>query len=281
MHVPFLWRAMNNMNRISGTVIVIGASDSGKSTFVRWLVERLCRYHKRVGWLDGDIGQTVLGMPATMNLAVVEEALPRTIHPLASFFVGATSPRRHMLPVLVGMQRLRERALAEGATAVVVDTTGMVAEEAGGGALKHWKIELLRPCTVIALQRGRELEHIINPLKRDRHIHLHVLPPAEAARPRSSEQRANRRRALFQRYFQSSVKQSLRYSELAVYGLERAARLSLVAFQDQEGFSLALGVVLSIRQEVLEILTPLSDLTQVESLRFGALRLDPVTGEEL
>lgn len=267
--------------RISGTVIVIGASDRGKSTLVRWLVERLCQNHERVGWLDGDIGQATLGVPSTMNLAVINNAPTQLPRPHATFFVGSTSPKGHMLPTLVGVQRLRERALADGATAVVVDTTGMVTEEAGGRALKHWKIELLRPATVIALQRGYELKHILAPLKRDRRLTLHIFPPAKAVRTRSTEQRASRRSLLFRHYFRSAIKQAVRYTGLAVYGLERADRRSLVAFQDGEGFALALGVVLSIRREVLEVLTPLSDMTKVASLRLGALRINPVTGEEV
>lgn len=46
-----------------------GRTDSGKSTFVRWLGGELCRCRVRVGWLDADIGQSTLGLPATMNLA--------------------------------------------------------------------------------------------------------------------------------------------------------------------------------------------------------------------
>jgi polynucleotide 5'-kinase involved in rRNA processing len=47
------------------------------------------------------------------------------------------------------------------------------------------------------------------------------------------------------------------------------------------GFALALGVVLSISSKTIEILTPLSDLSNVASLRFGSLRIDPLTGKEI
>jgi polynucleotide 5'-hydroxyl-kinase GRC3/NOL9 len=150
--VPAGWAALEP-ERLAGTILVIGATDRGKSTLVRWLTERLFERHHRVGWLDGDIGQSALGVPSTMSLALLDaapEGLPR---PRKSFFVGAVSPRGHMLPLLVGAQRLRQQATAAGVTALVVDTTGLVAAEAGGGALRR-KIELLQPQTVIACRRS-------------------------------------------------------------------------------------------------------------------------------
>jgi polynucleotide 5'-hydroxyl-kinase GRC3/NOL9 len=279
IHVPPQWQTID-LKRISGTVMIIGASDSGKSTLARWLAGRLCRTHERVGWLDADIGQSTLGLPTTMNLAVVNRASLQCPVPRAAFFVGAVSSRGHMLPTVVGVQRLREQALASGATAIVIDTNGLVSETAGGGALKHWKIELLRPETIIALQHETELEHILIPLRHDRRFALSILPPAQAVRPRSVEQRTKRRCRLFRDYFQAATMQTFRYSDLAVYNLERAARLSLMAFQDEEGFTLALGVLMSIRGPMMEVLTTLSDRTRVASLRFGSLRLDPATGAE-
>ena len=57
--------------------------------------------------------------------------------------------------------------------------------------------------------------------------------------------------------------------------------MTLMAFQDKMGFAIALGIVVSISSETMEILTPLSDLSNVAGLRFGALRLDPQTGKEI
>jgi polynucleotide 5'-hydroxyl-kinase GRC3/NOL9 len=149
--IPTAWETLEP-ERLTGTILVIGASDRGKSTLVRWLVEKLLRRQPKVGWLDGDIGQSTLGVPSTMNLAVLQQFDRNPPQSQGAFFVGATSPRGHMLPTLVGVELLKELALKKGAAAVVIDTTGLVAEDAGGGALKQWKIELLRPGTVLALQ---------------------------------------------------------------------------------------------------------------------------------
>jgi polynucleotide 5'-hydroxyl-kinase GRC3/NOL9 len=265
---------------MSGTLLVIGASDRGKSTLVRWLVEKLIRRHQKVGWLDGDIGQSTLGVPSTMNLAVPER-LAENPPPRETFFVGAVSPRGHMLPTLVGLELLKELAVNEGAAAVVVDTTGLVAQETGGAALKLWKIELLRPSAVIALQRNGELEHILAPLRRERRFALYELPVAAGVAARSAEERAKRRRRLFRRYFEESRPLRVGLEAVPVYGAETFRVGRLLSFQDDRGLTLALGTVAAQGGEGLEILTPLADLSAVAGLRLGSILLDPATGEEL
>jgi polynucleotide 5'-hydroxyl-kinase GRC3/NOL9 len=261
--------------------MVVGSSDSGKSTFVQWLLGRLSRHHGRIGWIDGDIGQSTLGVPTTMNLAVIDEPPVQLPRPQFTFFVGSNSPRDHMLPTLVGLKRLHDKAVSQGTNVVVIDTTGFVREESGGGYLKHWKIELLQPSNIIALQKERELDHIISPLKRCSPHKLHILPVAKAVRTRPLERRASRRRSVFYHYFRSVTKQTIRYSTLPVYGSKHSNKFSLTAFQDGEGFCLGLGVVLTFAEDIMEILTPLSDLSKVESLRIGSLRVDPATGIEI
>jgi polynucleotide 5'-hydroxyl-kinase GRC3/NOL9 len=280
IHIPPQWQAIE-IDKLSGTVMVMGSSDSGKSTFVQWLVNSLCRHHERIGWLDGDIGQTTLGIPTTMNLAILDKPSERLPQPEATFFVGNTSPRDHMLPTLIGLLRLRDRAVSGGATTVIIDTTGFITRQSGGRYLKHWKIKVLRPGTLFALQRGDEMEHVLRPLKKDSSHHLYVLPVAETVRSRSSERRASHRRTLFRRYFQSATRQIIHYSDLPVYWADTAGRFSLIALQDREGYCLALGILLKKREGIMEIVTPLSDLGMVESLCIGSLHIDPATGIEL
>jgi polynucleotide 5'-hydroxyl-kinase GRC3/NOL9 len=278
--VPAAWEALEP-ERLAGTVLVVGATDRGKSTLVRWLAERLLARHGRVGWLDGDIGQSTLGVPSTLNLALLDgppAGLPR---PWKSFFVGAVSPRGHMLPLLVGAQRLRQQAQEAGVPALVVDTTGLVAAAAGGGALKEWKIELLQPQTVIAVQAEGELEHLLAPLRRDRRLTLHLLAPAAAVRLRSPEERAARRARLFRDYFSGAGELRMTLGGKPVYGLEKAVPGQLLSLNDAAGFSLALALVMNRAGGELEVLTPLAKLREVAGVRIGDLRLDVGTCKEI
>ena len=277
--VPNQWNEIN-VEQLTGTIMVIGRPDSGKSTMVHWLFKRLCQVHPRIGWLDGDIGQTTLGVPTTINLALFERIRDRLPHHVASIFIGSTSPRSHISPLLDGLQRLQKLALAANTAALVVDTTGMIDQHADGYVLKRKKIELLQPNTVIALQCELELEHIITPLRMEQSCHIYVFDASEFVVRKSPEKRARRRRNRFHRYFKSTIQHQIQHDALPVFG-PTPVNNSLMAFQDKMGFALALGVVRSMSSETMEIMTPLSDLSHVASLRFGALRIDPYTGEEI
>src|SRR5690606_9415244 len=159
-----------------------------------------------------------LGLPTTMNLALLEEAPAGLPEPTPVFFGGSTSPPGHPLPVLVATDRLSQRAAALGAAPAVVDTSGLVGGAAGGGAGKEWKIELLRPATVVALQAAGELELLLGPLRRRRDLSLHVLPVAPEVRRRSPEARAARRRQRYRVYFAAARPLAVALRGLPVYG---------------------------------------------------------------
>jgi polynucleotide 5'-hydroxyl-kinase GRC3/NOL9 len=277
------------VSALRGTVMVIGASDTGKSTVARYLFAELCRAGVRAAYQDGDVGQSTLGLPTTMSVQVATAAgddrfPPRG--PRATYFVGSTTPRGHMLPVVVGAFRLREQAVSLGAEAVVVDTTGLVDASEGGRALKQWKIELLAPALVIALQRGRELEPVLWPVRllraqgRPRLVEWRVSPHAAA---RSREARIEYRRARLAGYFRRARPVHLALNKMAVYDLERLAAGALLAFQDEAGFSLGLGCVQEIDRRAWTVVahTPLPGLDGVKSVRFGLTRWDLGGGREL
>ena len=131
---------------LCGTIMVIGDSDTGKSTLARYLFQHLTRRGCCAAYLDLDVGQSCLGLPTTLSLGLAAGAGAEDFPPRGerlSFFVGATTPRGYMLPAVVGAYRLRERGRRLGAEATVVETTGLVDKSQGGKALKQWKIELL------------------------------------------------------------------------------------------------------------------------------------------
>jgi polynucleotide 5'-hydroxyl-kinase GRC3/NOL9 len=262
-----------------GTVMVIGASDTGKSTLARYLYQALCRQGRRAAYLDTDLGQSTLGMPTTLNLALASEPRDDRFPPQGvalTYFVGAITPRGHMLPTVVGAHRLQQRALALGADAIVVDTTGLVDPADGGKALKQWKIELLAPSVVIGLQRRRELEPILWPLRRDGRVRSVEMPVSPMVVARSREARIARRRELLSRTFEGAPLQGVAFHRMAVYDLERLAAGGLLAFQDGDGFALALGVVEEVDRSdgTALVRTPLASLEGVRSVRLGAARWD-------
>lgn len=278
-NVPAEWLELDRGVN-GGTVILVGATDSGKSTMARWLIEKACSRGRTAAWLDADLGQSSLGIPGTLNLVTVtgESA---TVVDRAAFFVGSTSPRGHMLQILTGVCRLRDLARSRGADPVFIDTSGLIAEEFGGGALKEWEVELLLPVTIIALQRGRELEHLLAPWRHDPRLRLHLLPVAAGVRRRSPETRAEWRRILFGRFFDGAGTLRIYKRQKPVYGLKNAEPGCLSGLIDREGFLLAAAVVRRNLPDGLELVSPWSSPEQVAAVRVGKLRIDPLTGTEL
>jgi polynucleotide 5'-hydroxyl-kinase GRC3/NOL9 len=285
LSVPPAWRRLD-LAGLRGTLMILGDTDVGKTTFARYLFVELCRLGRRVAYLDGDVGQNTLGLPATMIVAVCDQdgmlSFP-PVGPRAVFFVGAVSPRGHMLPVVVGAHKLQTWAGCQGAEVIVMDTTGMIDPVVGGGALKQWKIELLQPTALFALARGAELEHILWPLRRRKDLRLHELPVAREVREKAREVRVTHRAERFRRYFANAGLLSVQLNRLPVVGLGGTARDRLLAFQDEVGFVLGLGVVqdLDPGQRALSVRTPLPGLDGVASLRMGELRLDAESGQQI
>jgi polynucleotide 5'-hydroxyl-kinase GRC3/NOL9 len=271
---------------LGGTLVIAGASDTGKSTLACYLFQALCRKGRRVAYLDADVGQSTLGLPTTLNLALAAELGDDSFPPggpEASFFVGATTPRGHMLPVVVGAYRLQQKALALGADAIVVDTTGLVERAQGGKALKQWKIALLAPSLVIGLQRSRELEPILWPLRREGQVRVVELPVSPHVVARIREARITRRRQRLAGYFEGARPHTVAWREMAVYDVERLAAGALLAFQDADGFVLGLGCVEKVDRPggAFVARTPLKSLEVVCSVRLGAARWDMANRREL
>lgn len=79
------------------SIVVCGAKGVGKSTFCRYLVNRLLSHYGMVAFLDTDLGQSELTPPGLVSLhALVAPVLgPGFTHmkmPLRSFFCGGTNP---------------------------------------------------------------------------------------------------------------------------------------------------------------------------------------------
>lgn len=269
---------------LRGTVLLIGDSDTGKTTVARSLYRRACRAGVRAAYLDGDMGQSTLGLPTTMTVALGEPGddtwPPRG--PRRVYFVGSTTPRRLMLPTLVGVVRLRDAALALGAELAIVDTTGLVAAAEGGRALKQAKIELLAPDLVIALQRDRELEPLLWPLRRDPRVRLLEWAVSPRAVIRSREARVEHRRRRLAGYLEGARSVALPLRRLGVYELERLSAGALLALLDGDGWTLGLGVVEQAdpRGPDAVVRTPLPGLEGVAAVRIGVAHWDFAAARE-
>jgi len=170
--------------RVDGKLAVfLGGVDTGKSTLIRELYELL---DGRAEIVDGDLGQSTIGPPTCISRGDYEQVRE-------SYFVGDISPRGNLLPVVVGMKLLVERA----SRPCLVDTDGYI----DGGAARAYKgelLNLLRPEVLVLLHRRGELDYFkLYRRKGVEVVELKVAHRGEKAR----EERIRAREAAFRRYF--------------------------------------------------------------------------------
>ena len=258
--------------------------EMGDEVFQNWLCDQLAKSERRVAFLDGDVGQSALGPPTTMTLGLPRDSAenPSAIQSQVRWFVGDVSPRGRMLPLVVGAARLVGRALNVGAKIVVMDTTGLVNQLHGGVALKHALVNQLQPTTLFAFVRGNELEPILAPLRCLPLLRVIELPVSDVVQRRDVRTRQAHRASAFRNYFAGAGEVRLPLRGRAVFGGQALAPRRLLALQDAEGFTQALGVILGVEgsDDVLSICTPLCDIDTVACVELGAIGVDPHSGRE-
>lgn len=261
-----------------GTIMLLGATDSGKTTFARYLVDALAKKLLTTALIDSDIGQSGIGLPGTITMKVFRDA-----GDLGDFrfermtFLGFTNPSK-VIPLMVAMTRRMTDIGRRRAGIAVVDTTGLISGELGK-ALKIAKIGAIRPRHVVAIQRGDELEHILS-LIRDTKIHR--LRASAAAKKRSpSTRRAYRKRKL-QEYFRAREQYEHTLDVQAVQffcrgrqvrpGEKEISHGALIGL-NRNSDTVGLGIAERIEEAALIIRTPLKSLRGIDRVVFGEMTM--------
>lgn len=277
--IPGDWRraAALILERGLGKILVLGASDRGKSTFCSYLVWHLLQAGRQPALLDADVGQKDLGPPATITLGYprLNQTL-QDLRPAALYFVGAVSPVAHLLPMVVGTRQLLDQA---NAPAVIINTSGLVTGV--GKVLKTYKIDSLRPDVIVALEQNRELNPI---LAAHRHFFILRLRPSRYACVKSLSLRSERRQAAFGNYFRTASEKAFHLDELVVQRLPVHLRTNLAAhltanrlcgLADARQRLLGLGLIrrFDSTQRQIWIFTPVNS-GEVKVIQLGDLWLD-------
>ena len=279
-----------------GVAILLGATDTGKSTLAKFLIFNLCKRGLKVALIDADIGQSFLGPPTTIGLSVFKSD-PNweiVLSPPEIFFVGSTTPEGHFPIHLKGLKMMVDKAPSYGAEVIIVDTTGFVLGEAGK-ELKRRKIDLISPRFIIALQKSDEIEHVLELYKENPMYKIYRLPLSDQVKPRSMEERRIYRTNRFQEYFKHSTIYELVINEIKIEGevldangdtipLDWALRINglLIGLKDSHDETLALGVIRNYLEEkkVVRVFTPLRDIQGVKTIQLSFFKVIPFYEEE-
>jgi polynucleotide 5'-hydroxyl-kinase GRC3/NOL9 len=268
-----------------GVALAIGAPDSGKSSFVFWLARQAAVDGRRVWVVDGDVGQSDVGPPTAIGAALIPPDLEvdgfKPACPLAAaslYFVGSTSPRGHLLPMVTGTVRAVADARAAGADLVLVNTTGYV-HDLAAVVLKIAKIDAVRPDVVVAFGDPTPLAAILDPYRSSRTpLVVRCAAPA-AVRRRSPEEREAARNRNWLHYFEPAQVRSILLGRVGLSGEGRRwaeshdLRGRVLGLYDALGVCRGLGVVARNEGLTWEVLTPFEG--EVARIHVGAAQLAP------
>lgn len=264
---------LEKLCREPGVALLLGATDSGKSTLARHLVAGLTATGLKVALVDADVGQSALCLPGTVGVKLFRSPADLANYRCEYFsFLGSANPARLVPRLLEATGRLTELARSR-AEVVLIDTTGLISGELGRG-LKLAKIRVTIPDQIIALQRREECEPILGQLDE---VLIHRLHPHPEVRTRSQESRSRTRRERLAAYFAAAgAEMLLNWDEVELYRLgERVSlRHELLAAGTVIGLNhgeetLGLGLVTEADREGITFRSPLGSLAGVERVDFG------------
>ena len=263
-----------------GIVFLLGGIDTGKSTFGTELLRRAAEAGIPSAIVDAEIDQSTVGPPTTIGLKMIAPGSAVTREELRSAdglsFVGASTPKGHLLPLVVGTGKLVVRARALGARLVVIDTTGFVSG-VHAQSLKFFKMDLVGPDFVVAFERGGELDPLIATARRftsAEPVELGVPPEVPM---RSVEDRMSFREQQLADYFAGASRWRVKptvfmptlppdYDLAALDGL-------VVGMEDGAGSCVGIGVLdYEPGEDILRMISPVTE--GVRGLRLGSLKID-------
>ena len=260
------------------TVMVLGASDSGKTTLVQELA-RFCTSRKKTAVLDLDPGQSHIGPPTTVTWAKVGEGFDTwdRLEMRDFYFIGDTSPRGNLLSLTTGARLMWDKA-HQAAERLIVDTTGYITGMTGR-VLKLHLIDLLRPQIIFALFRGDELDHILTFFRGMKTPTVFEIPVPSLITGKDFSQRRTYRELGFKHYFDRARDIELCQEDI---GLDtnlypQHLMFRLVSLRDKYNHDRALGIIKDtdrVNRTVL-IYSPVPNPEVVGRVVLGKLSITP------
>ena len=187
-------------------------------------------------------------------------------------FVGTPDPSGHLLPLVLGAGRLSRQAVG---SFVIVNTTGFV--QGTGRVLKAYKIQSVEPDLLVAIERGGELEPI---LQASRHLPMLRLPPSVLARTKTAAERTLEREKAFAGYFASAERLKIDPDELVIQRVSPAAESDFVpnllcGTADGRGQGTGLAIIdeLDLPRRRLSLVTPVPR-ERIRILQLGDIRIE-------
>lgn len=265
-----------------GTIVLLGGIDTGKTSFGIALAEAARSQGIPTGYVDADLGQSTIGPPTCVGLKLfmgpdpIDEEAIRVADELG--FVGSTSPEGHLLPHVAASARLVSHAREAGCQLVIVDTSALISG-VYAEILKYYKLDLIRPDSVIGFQRGEELEPILGVAARFFPVDVATLKVESAIVERTAEERLLAREARLASYFQAPLSRWRIKPTVFMPAVPPETDLTrldglVVGLEDGKGRCTGIGFLeYSAEDNVLRMVS--SESEGAKGLRLGSIRINP------
>lgn len=271
---------INRLIASKGTIVLLGGIDTGKTSFGLSVAEAARAQGIPVGYVDADVGQSTIGPPTCVGLKLcqgldrVDAQSVAVADELA--FVGSTSPEGHLLPQVASTARLVDHARAAGCELIIVDTSALISG-VYAELLKYYKMDLIRPSSVVGFQRGMELDPILGVVSRFFPVDLAVLRVETEVVERSAEERLSAREERLASYFQPPLSRWRVKTTVFMPALPPETDLAkldglVVGLEDGTGTCKGIGLLEYDKDE--DVLRMVSTLTEgAKGLRLGSIRI--------
>jgi len=195
-------------------IIVLGAVDSGKSSFCTFMLNRLVMEQKKVAVIDGDLGQSDIGPSASIGYAVATKPVSElyNLRVQNGFFVGVTSPTSAAKKTVGGLSAIMGEVCNREVDYILVNTDGFIS----GDAAISYKLSIikeLKPDVVVGVQMRGELDELMSYLGGGG---LMMIEPSPALSARTPEKRKTLRELTYAKYLKKSKLHCIPISQLIV-----------------------------------------------------------------
>lgn len=273
--------AYERLVRDGGTVVLLGSMGTGKTAFALELLKRAVGAGVPSALIDADIDISTVGPPTTVGLRMLleatEEVTEETVRKADALgFVGALNPRQHLLPLVMGVGRVVNRAREAGARLIVVDTTGFVAGVYGQWLNFH-VMDASHPDHVVAFERGGEMEPLIGIAQRFTSAEVMEIDSTGHMATLSVEERMTAREARFATYFGESASRWRVKPTVFLPTVPPEFDLGLleglvVGMEDGKGTCVGIGLLEYDKEEgILRMVSPITE--GVRGLRLGSVKI--------
>jgi polynucleotide 5'-hydroxyl-kinase GRC3/NOL9 len=270
--IPKSWLEVVNKFQKSDykKILVIGSTDTGKSTLCMFLVNHILKFKESVALIDADIGQSDLGPPGTLGLSMITKPYlqPDNLNVNSMIFIGKTNPSSVTEKIIDGILKL-ENCILKG-TSIVINTDGWILDEEAI-AYKLRMIKQLETDTTIILDEGNELYNVFEPNRSFMRIRV-----PKFIKTRGREERKKIREHNYKKYLRNAIHRNFSLNGIMIESLlsKRIQSGEMLGFIDPNGFLIGIGILEHInrKKQILRAYTNVND-RNVTSIDCGNIRL--------